>query len=84
MTYPVYWLITIQFYFIEGNIMERQVKWFGMSSAIVYLSISLSALAESAKQPLELWYSQPATRWTDALPVGNGHMGAMVYFYNAT
>lgn len=29
--------------------------------------------------PLRLWYDQPAEVWTEALPVGNGKMGAMVY-----
>jgi len=28
-------------------------------------------------QPLTLWYTQPAKLWTDALPVGNGRLGAM-------
>jgi len=26
-----------------------------------------------------LWYRQPAQRWTEALPVGNGRLGAMVF-----
>ena len=26
-----------------------------------------------------LWYEQPAERWEEALPVGNGQLGAMVY-----
>ncbi len=26
-----------------------------------------------------LWYAQPATHWLEALPVGNSHLGAMVY-----
>src|SRR5262249_28719901 len=26
-----------------------------------------------------LWYSQPAKVWNDALPIGNGRMGAMVF-----
>ncbi|SEN64153.1 alpha-L-fucosidase 2 [Mucilaginibacter gossypiicola] len=30
-------------------------------------------------QPLKLWYKQPAQKWTDALPVGNGRIGGMVY-----
>jgi alpha-L-fucosidase 2 len=30
-------------------------------------------------QPADLWYAQPAEKWTDALPVGNGRMGAMVF-----
>ncbi|MHC4603313.1 MAG: glycoside hydrolase family 95 protein, partial [Planctomycetota bacterium] len=28
---------------------------------------------------LQLWYSQPAQQWTEALPVGNGRLGAMVF-----
>ncbi|MBN1509803.1 MAG: glycoside hydrolase family 95 protein [Sedimentisphaerales bacterium] len=28
---------------------------------------------------LKLWYRQPATEWTQALPVGNGRLGAMVF-----
>ena len=28
---------------------------------------------------LRLWYSQPAAKWTEALPIGNGRMGAMVF-----
>ena len=28
---------------------------------------------------LKLWYNKPATIWQEALPVGNGRMGAMVY-----
>lgn len=29
--------------------------------------------------PLALWYHQPATEWTQALPIGNGRLGAMVF-----
>src|SRR5271157_371776 len=28
---------------------------------------------------LVLWYRQPAKEWTDALPVGNGRLAAMVF-----
>lgn len=28
---------------------------------------------------LKLWYSRPAKSWTEALPVGNSRLGAMVY-----
>lgn len=35
--------------------------------------------AAMAQQPMQLWYKQPAGRWEEALPVGNGRMGAMIY-----
>ena len=28
---------------------------------------------------LTLWYQKPAEEWTEALPVGNGRLGAMVF-----
>ncbi|MHC4704453.1 MAG: glycoside hydrolase family 95 protein, partial [Planctomycetota bacterium] len=28
---------------------------------------------------LKLWYDKPAQKWTEALPVGNGRLGAMVF-----
>ena len=30
-------------------------------------------------EPLSLWYRQPATKWTEALPIGNGRIGAMIF-----
>ena len=33
----------------------------------------------TASGALTLWYTQPATEWTDALPIGNGRLGAMIY-----
>jgi alpha-L-fucosidase 2 len=39
----------------------------------------LPALVASAAEPLELRYTHPAQQWTEALPVGNGRMGAMVF-----
>lgn len=30
-------------------------------------------------RPLQLWYPRPATRWVEALPLGNGRLGAMVW-----
>ncbi len=38
------------------------------------------------KEPagLELWYPRPAGRWVEALPVGNGRLGAMVFGRSAS
>src|SRR6266700_2798278 len=30
-------------------------------------------------QDLKLWYNSPAIKWTEALPVGNGRIGAMIF-----
>ena len=42
-------------------------------------SVSLTALAHPPTQQLSLWYVQPANHWEQAIPVGNGRLGAMVY-----
>lgn len=34
---------------------------------------------DAQKNELKLWYNKPGTVWTDALPIGNGRLGAMVY-----
>ncbi|GAB2607418.1 glycoside hydrolase family 95 protein [Kribbella endophytica] len=34
--------------------------------------------------PLKLWYQQPAVEWLQALAIGNGRLGAMVYGGTAT
>jgi alpha-L-fucosidase 2 len=39
----------------------------------------LSACAHREETTLSLHYDQPATQWTEALPLGNGHLGAMVF-----
>jgi len=47
----------------------------------IITSILLSAfvtLTIQAQQHL-LWYDKPATHWLQALPIGNSHLGAMIY-----
>jgi len=38
-----------------------------------------ASLAAAAAADLTLWYRQPAEAWVEALPVGNGRLGAMVF-----
>ncbi|WP_244864613.1 glycoside hydrolase N-terminal domain-containing protein [Paenibacillus sp. J23TS9] len=35
--------------------------------------------AGSHGRPMRLWYTTPAAAWEEALPIGNGRLGAMVY-----
>ena len=51
-----------------------------MSFKKILIFITLfSQLRGIAQQDLQLWYNSPAKKWTDALPVGNGRLGAMVF-----
>lgn len=38
-----------------------------------------SACCATGSEELLLWYQQPTEKWTQALPVGNGRLGAMVF-----
>jgi alpha-L-fucosidase 2 len=44
---------------------------------IFFCLFSFNTFAQ--KQPLKLWYDKPAKAWSEALPLGNGYMGAMVF-----
>ncbi|MDD4500636.1 MAG: glycoside hydrolase N-terminal domain-containing protein, partial [Bacteroidales bacterium] len=46
--------------------------------AFLFLFNNLKAVAQEGSS-LKLWYDKPATQWVEALPVGNGRLGAMVY-----
>jgi hypothetical protein len=35
--------------------------------------------ADAPQSTLSLWYRQPAAMWEEALPVGNGFLGVMVF-----
>jgi alpha-L-fucosidase 2 len=41
--------------------------------------LNILAAAASPSQPLALWFQQPTTNWNEALPVGNGRLGAMIF-----
>lgn len=48
--------------------------------SICAASLILSVANRSnAQSDLKLWYTEPAREWTQALPIGNGRLGAMVF-----
>jgi len=46
---------------------------------LLLLGISLLPAPLPASDSQTLWYAHPATQWVEALPVGNGRLGAMVF-----
>ena len=46
-------------------------------AALPYKAMALLPRADNSHD--ELWYRRPAERWLEALPVGNGRLGAMVF-----
>ena len=49
-----------------------------MKRLIGMAAMALVAMTMSAQQH-KLWYNKPASHWLEALPIGNSHLGAMVY-----
>ena len=45
----------------------------------VLLIASVLGLIAAETEVLKLWYSAPARNWWEALPVGNSHIGGMVF-----
>lgn len=51
----------------------------------IQLTISLILIctvwiyAKPTRDDLKLWYTQPASKWLEALPIGNGSLGGMIF-----
>ncbi len=46
---------------------------------LMIMAAALCACLTMAADELKLWYSRPAESWTEALPIGNSKLGAMVF-----
>jgi len=52
---------------------------------IIFLTICLlslycwQSLAQAFPSGLTIWFTRPASNWNEALPVGNGRLGAMIF-----
>jgi alpha-L-fucosidase 2 len=60
--------------------MPKQRMSFGVKLALVVVAATALNVAVGAADPdPKLTYDKPATKWTEALPLGNGRIGAMVF-----
>lgn len=57
---------------------RKRISFAATASVALAVSI-LQAQATAPQGALSLWYKKPAALWTDALPVGCGRLGAMVF-----
>jgi len=55
---------------VNTNVMTKEIKYL---LSLLFICNSIIA------QDLKLWYNKPASKWTDALPIGNGRIGAMIF-----
>lgn len=50
-----------------------------MKKMLFAVILLVTACVHEEVTDLKLWYDEPAERWVEALPVGNGRLGAMVF-----
>jgi len=53
--------------------MNHLTKYF---IALLFISLNTTVFSQTDHH---LWYNKPAEKWTDALPIGNGRIGAMIF-----
>jgi alpha-L-fucosidase 2 len=46
---------------------------------LIFAVGAFCASAQSLDKKFRLWYDKPASNWNEALPIGNGRLGAMVF-----
>jgi alpha-L-fucosidase 2 len=66
------------------QLQRRWIPNFCFSALTLLAWLSLASLAAGqtiapASSPTTLWFAQPAVKWTEALPIGNGRLGAMIF-----
>lgn len=50
-----------------------------ISAILASWTVTGTAAEPVGSNPLVLWYEKPAVKWVEALPAGNGRLGAMVF-----
>jgi len=71
-------MITLSLKIMRHNPSQFSIQFFVITFCFSFASFFTNA-QENSK--LKLWYKQAAENWNEALPVGNGRLGAMVFGY---
>lgn len=58
--------------------MRTKPLFFSCTTILLFIIVS-TVNAQTGMRDLVLWYNRPAENWNEALPVGNGRLGAMVF-----
>lgn len=66
--------------FVNSNCIYMAYNLFRKCSLCLVL-VMCTGMTVQSQQKAILWYDSPAQHWEEALPLGNGRLGAMVYGY---
>jgi len=66
---------------LKSNYLRMKLRKFIFIFLPICLLIFNSPISFSQSLPsgMKIWFTQPAATWNDALPVGNGRLGAMIF-----
>ncbi len=56
-----------------------KIKILRIGILIFSLLSTIVSIGAAKTNPLRLWYAKPAINWEEALPIGNGRLGAMIF-----
>jgi alpha-L-fucosidase 2 len=56
-----------------------KLKCLLLAISLIVVGTILAGNKSSCNSNLKLWYDKPAKIWEEALPIGNGRLGAMIY-----
>ncbi len=59
--------------------MNLKIVSSGFAVGLFLLCNPVSTQNENKPSGMKIWFSKPAETWNDALPVGNGRLGAMIF-----
>jgi alpha-L-fucosidase 2 len=63
----------------SSNVVQQKRIRLGLMLGSILAAATVLSAAETSGPDLTLRYDKPATKWTEALPLGNGRVGAMVF-----
>ncbi|HPO69436.1 MAG TPA: glycoside hydrolase N-terminal domain-containing protein, partial [Anaerohalosphaeraceae bacterium] len=69
----------IIFFIFSGYIQSQSLSELPQFSQKTAFDGQIEGFAPAPAEPLSLWYRRPAEKWTEALAIGNGRLGAMVF-----
>ena len=55
------------------------MRLFYLTSFVSIVCLCTTLKAQQPELNKTLWYKQPAKNWDEALPIGNGRLGAMIF-----
>jgi alpha-L-fucosidase 2 len=64
---------------MNDSITRRDLLLTAASLPLASKALALDARGDFTPKTLSLWYRKPAEEWVQALPLGNGRIGAMVF-----